>query len=57
MVRHGMCDLCKKLHQDNQHKVYENILSHLATDNQCVRVSHQPLKIMNDSIGTLIIML
>jgi len=53
MIKRGMCDLCKKLHQDNQHKVYENILSHWVTDNQCVKVSRRPLKIMNDSIDTL----
>ena len=54
MVRRGMCDLCKELHQDsNQHKVYKNILSHWVTDNQCIKVSRRPLKIMNDSIDTL----
>lgn len=42
MVKRGICDLCKKLHQDSsnsEHKIYENILSHWTTDNQCIGVS------------------
>ena len=38
MVRRGFCHLCQKLHQDDEDKVYHNLLSDWVTEKQCVRV-------------------
>ena len=35
MVLNGFCDLCRKLHQDNEPKIYTKLLNDWLPENQC----------------------